>query len=207
MLMTYLREHTSGIVSLPRPEYSGVTVEQALRERRSIRQYKRDSLPLETVSQLLWSAQVITDPHGWRTAPSAGALYPLEVYVVAGAVGGLSPGIYKYLSRQHALKHIAEGDIRPSLATASLQQTFIGDAPVILVISAVFERTTRIYGERGVSYVYMDTGHACQNVHLQAVSMGLGTVVLGAFRDEDVKRLVRMPDEEIPVALMPVGKL
>ncbi|MFC1729130.1 SagB/ThcOx family dehydrogenase [candidate division KSB1 bacterium] len=205
--MTYLREDTSGIVSLPRPEYSGVTVEQALRERRSIRQYKRDFLPLETVSQLLWSAQGITDPHGWRTAPSAGALYPLEVYVVAGDISGLSPGIYKYLSRQHALNHIAEGDIRPSLATASLQQTFIGDAPVILVISAVFERTTRIYGERGVSYVYMDTGHACQNVHLQAVSMGLGTVVLGAFRDEDVKRLVRMPDEEIPVALMPVGKL
>jgi len=198
----------SRVISLPEPDHIGsASVEQAILERRSVRKYKKEPLELSALSQLLWAAQGITNPKGWRTAPSAGALYPLELYAAAGNVNGLSPGVYKYIPTRHALTHIMDDDKRPALTAAALNQTFISAAPVTIVFSAVINRTTRIYGERGIKYVFMDTGHACQNVHLQAVSLGLGTVVVGAFRDDDIKRILQMPKEEYPVALMPVGKL
>ena len=194
-------------IILPEPRNSGgISVEEALLERRSIRNYKNEALTLAEISQLLWAAQGITHPGGYRTAPSAGALYPLEVYVVAGNVDGLQAGIYKYRPQGHELKKVAEGDVRAELCAAALDQECIEDGAAVLVFAAVYERTTWKYGERGVRYVHMEVGHAAQNVHLQAVSQGLGTVVVGAFDDDGVEKLLQMQDDERALCIMPVGK-
>jgi len=195
-------------IILPEPRNSGgISVEEALLERRSIRNYKNEALTLAEISQLLWAAQGITDPGGYRTAPSAGALYPLEVYVVAGNVEGLQAGIYKYRPQGHELKKVAEGDVRAELCAAALDQECIEDGAAVLVFAAVYERTTRKYGERGEQYVHMEVGHAAQNVYLQAVSQGLGTVVVGAFDDGGVEKLLQMQDDERALCIMPVGRV
>lgn len=196
------------VVKLPEPRYSSnVSVEKALLERRSMREYKKEPLTLSEVSQLLWAAQGITGPDGYRTAPSAGALYPLEVYVVVGNVNNLSAGIYKYKPRKHELVRIAKGDKRAELSAASLGQSCVKSGAAVIVISAIYERTTQKYGERGVRYVHMEAGHAAQNVYLQAVSLQLGTVVVGAFNDEAVKKVITMPPREQPLVIMPVGRI
>ena len=195
-------------IILPEPRNSGgISVEEALLERRSIRNYKNEALTLAEISQLLWAAQGITHPGGYRTAPSAGALYPLEVYVVAGNVDGLRPGIYKYRPQGHELEKVAEGDVRGELCAAAIDQECIEDGAVVLVFAAVYERTTRKYGMRGEQYVHMEVGHAAQNVYLQAVSLGLGTVVIGAFDDGGVEKLLQMQDDERALCIMPVGRV
>ncbi|MHC1611019.1 MAG: SagB/ThcOx family dehydrogenase [Candidatus Methanospirareceae archaeon] len=195
-------------IKLPEPKYdSNTSVEEALRERRSIRAYKDEALTLTEVSQLLWAAQGITDPRGFRTAPSAGALYPLEVYVVIGNVEGVTEGVYKYKPHEHELLKVRSGDVRDGLSVAALGQSFVGEGSIVIVFSAVYERTTQRYGDRGIRYVHMEAGHAAQNVYLQAVSLNLGTVVVGAFKDDEVRRILNMPDEEHPLYIMPVGKI
>lgn len=195
-------------ITLPPPRYDSQTsIEKSLLERRSIRDYKDEPLTLAEVSQLLWAGQGVTDKeNNFRTAPSAGALYPLEVYLVAGKVENLSPGIYKYQPQNHKLIKITEGDKRNELCRAALSQSSVKDAPVVFVFSAVYERTTGKYGERGKTYVHMEVGHAAENVYLQAVSLNLGTVVIGAFDDREVKKILSLPEEETPLYLMPVGK-
>lgn len=194
-------------IKLPEPEYDSPTsIEQALFNRRSVRDYKDEPLTLTEVSQLLWAAQGITDPRDLRTAPSAGALYPLEVYVVVGNVSNLPSGIYRYKPHEHELEKILEGDKRAELRTAALGQSSVKDGAIVVVFSAVYERTTQKYGERGIRYVHMEVGHAAQNVYLQAVSLKLGTVVVGAFQDDAVKMITNMPDEEHPLYIMPVGR-
>ena len=195
-------------IILPGPRDSGeVSVEEALLDRRSIRNYKDEALTLAEVSQLLWAAQGITHPGRYRTAPSAGALYPLEVYVIAGNVDGLRPGIYKYCPQGHELEKVAGGDVRADLCAAALDQKCIEDGAAVLVFAAVYERTTEKYGERGVRYVHMEVGHAAQNVYLQAVSLGLGTVVIGAFDDDEVESMLQMKDDERALCIMPVGRV
>jgi len=195
-------------VKLPAPQLKGaLSVEEALLRRRSVREYKDAPLTLEEVSQLLWAAQGITDSRGYRTAPSAGALYPLELYLVVGRVEGLGVGVYRYIPDGHYLLLFASGDRRAELAAAALGQSYVREAPVDLVLSAVIERTTSHYGYRGVQYVHMEVGHVGQNVHLQAVSLGLGTVMIGAFTDERVKQVLSLPKEEVPLYIMPVGRL
>ena len=199
--------YESDIVKLPEPRYASKTsIEKALLGRRSIRDYKDDPLTPTEVSQLLWAAQGITDRRGFRTAPSAGALYPLELYVVAGNVINLPHGIYKYKPHEHELVRIAEGDKRIELSRAALGQTWIGNGAVVIVFSAVYERTTAKYGKRGLRYVHMEAGHAAQNVYLQAASLNLGTVVVGAFYDDEVKRIMDMEENERPLYIMPVGR-
>jgi SagB-type dehydrogenase family enzyme len=194
-------------VALPEPRQEGkVSVEQALARRRSIREYASEPLPLAAVSQLLWAAQGVTDPGGLRTAPSAGALHPLEVYLVAGAVAGLEPGIYRYDPERHRLLFHAPGDPREDLAEAALAQDWVARAPAQLVLAAVPARTARKYGRRAPRYVHMEVGHAAQNVYLQAVALDLGTVVVGAFHDERLKRVLALPKEVEPLALMPLGR-
>jgi len=194
-------------IKLPEPKYNSKTsVEQALLERRSVRVYKDESLTLTEVSQLLWAAQGITGPRGFRTAPSAGALYPLELYVVAGNVNDLPNGIYKYKPHKHELAMIVEGDKRTELCNAALDQPSVKDAAAAIVFSAVYERTTGKYGERGIRYVHTEVGHAAQNIYLQAVSLNLGTVVIGAFDNEEVKKIMNIGDKEQPLYIMPVGK-
>lgn len=194
-------------IKLPKPQFdSKVSVEEALQKRRSIRDYKNEPLTLAEVSQLLWAAQGITNRKGFRTAPSAGALYPLEVYIVAGHVTDLPEGIYKYRPHGHELRLIVEGDKRGELSAAALGQECIRNGAAVIILSAVYERTTRKYGNRGIQYVHMEIGLAAQNVYLQAVSLNLGTVSVGAFYDEKVKKVIRMNDNEQPLCLMPVGR-
>jgi SagB-type dehydrogenase family enzyme len=195
-------------IELPKPKYdSNVSIEKALFERRSTREYKDQPLNLTDLSQLLWAAQGITDPKGLRTAPSAGALYPLKVYVVVGDVINISDGIYRYDPGEHVLLRIAEGDHRKELYEAALRQDSIRDGKMVIVLSAIYETTASKYGERGKIYVHMEAGHAAQNICLQAVSLNLGVVTVGAFSDEPVKEVMKMPMDETPLYLIPVGKI
>ncbi len=193
-------------IVLPQPDRSGgLGLHAALDARRSVRDFNGDALTLEQVGQLLWAAQGINDPRGYRTAPSAGALFPLELYLVVGAVDGLSPGLYHYDPRAHALTPLMEGEMRPTLAGASLGQTCVGQAAVTLVFAAEFERTTGRYGQRGEQYVYIEVGHAAQNVYLQAAGLGLGVVAVGAFEVDEVGALLALPEEFAPLYMLPVG--
>jgi SagB-type dehydrogenase family enzyme len=197
-----------GKIKLPEPSYtSNVSVEEALSKRRSIRAYSGDNLTIEEVSQLLWAAQGITSPGGGRTAPSAGALYPLELYLVVGDVEGIDKGVYKYIpGEEHDLEKVKDGDMRAELAEAAGKQESVKDAAIDIVFTAVYERTMRKYKERGIRYVHMEAGHAAQNVYLQAVSLDLGTVVIGAFIDSEVKKIVNAGEQEEPLYIMPVGR-
>ena len=200
--------HESETIQLPVPGYeSNISIERVLLERRSIREYNDEPLKLTEVSQLLWAAQGITDTRGYRTAPSAGALYPLEMYVVAGNVIDLPDGIYRYKPDNHELVRIMEGDNRITLSRAALGQSFVREGAVVIVFSAVYERITAKYGRRGIRYVHIEVGHAAQNVYLQAAALHLGTVAVGAFHDDEVKKNMNMRDDEEPLYIMPVGRI
>lgn len=193
-------------VSLPEPRAtSDVSVEEALRKRRSVREYSRRALELAHIGQLLWAAQGKTSRHGQRTAPSAGGLYPLELYVVTGDVGGLAPGIYRYRPKAHELDVVAGGDRRNALAAAALDQDWVRRAPAALVIAAVDERTEKKYGTRAQRYVHMEVGSAAENVYLQAEASGLATVFVGAFDDAAVQQALGLPEDHEPLGIMPVG--
>ena len=194
-------------VVLPIPNKDGsVPVEHALRLRRSVRAFDDQALTLRELSQLLWAAQGVTIPTGHRTAPSAGALYPLSLYVVVGNVASLSSGIYLYEPSQHRLQRVRGGDARRDLSIAALGQEWIRQAPVSLLIAATYHRTMTKYGDRGRRYVHMEVGHAAQNVYLQATAIGLGTTVVGAFRDEQLKSVLSMRKAEGPLCILPVGR-
>jgi SagB-type dehydrogenase family enzyme len=196
----------SNKVLLPSPKTVGkISLEETLTKRRSIRSYKKDSLTLEEVSQLLWAAQGITqNKWGGRTAPSAGATYPLEIYIIVNRVNGLESGLYHYFYREHVLKLIKAKNLSKELCAASLRQEMIEKAAINIIITAEYSRTTDRYGERGRRYVHMEVGHVGQNIYLQAQALGLGTVVVGAFNDEKVQSLLGI-DEEV-LYIMPVGR-
>ena len=194
-------------VELPEPRYdSGVSIEETLLKRRSVRDYTGEPLTLQEVSQLLWAAQGTTDPTGFRTAPSAGATYPLEIYVVVGDVENLTEGVYRYKSAEHKLMKVLDGDWRAELAAAALGQSSVKEGAMDIIVTAVYERTTQRYGDRGIRYVHMEAGHAAQNVYLQAVALGLGTVVIGAFHDDQVREILKLPQNEQPLYIIPVGR-
>jgi SagB-type dehydrogenase family enzyme len=192
--------------ALPPPiKKSNISVEEALSKRRSVRDYKDEPLTLKEVSQLLWAAQGITAGRSRRTAPSAGALYPLEVYLVIGKVKGLDPGIYHYDPAEHSLTKIVSGDKRADLFNAGLGQSSIKAAPIDIVICAEYGRTTIKYMKRGERYAHMEAGHVGQNIYLQAETLGLKCVVVGAFEDGAVKNVLGIKNEE-PLYIIPVGK-
>ena len=195
------------VINLPEPQYdSDVSIGQSLLNRRSVRSYTGEPLTLQEVSQLLWAAQGITDPRGFRTAPSAGALYPLELYLVAGDVEDLPSGIYRYKPDGHRLARIINGDKRAKLADAALAQPWVKEGAISIVFAAVYERTTVKYGDRGIRYVHMEAGHAGQNLCLQATAMGLGAVTVGAFHDGQVTKLLNLPGDEQPLYIIPIGR-
>lgn len=201
------KESTQESIKLPKPLLeSNVSLEETLNKRRSVREYRDEPLSLQELSQLFWAVQGETDPRGLRTAPSAGALYPLEVYAVVSNVQDLSRGVYKYRSKGHELVKLAEGNHHAEL-TNHVGADFLSDSGVIFIFGAVYERTTQKYGERGIRYVHLETGHAAQNVYLQVQSLGLGTVVIGAFDDDEVQKITGMERDEKPLYLMPVGKV
>lgn len=199
------------VLELPEPETAGsVSVEAALASRRSRRNLATEPLDLETVGQLLWAAQGQNDPDsGFRTAPSAGATFPLELTLTVGdgGVPDLSAGVYHYDGADHALEVRSTGDVQPSLRDAALDQAWIESAPVTVVMAAVDERTEAQYAERGRErYVPMEAGHAGQNLYLQAEVLGLGTVAVGAFEDDAVSDVLDLPGDQRPLYIFPVGK-
>jgi len=182
------------------------SLEALLQQRRSVREYRKLALTAAQLGQLLWAAQGITHGAGQRTAPSAGALYPLELYAVVGQVDGVSNGIYHYRPGEHSLVKTLDGDRRAALADAALSQESVAQAPVVLVFTAMLARSAKKYGQRAQRYVDIEVGHAAENLFLQAEALGLGTVDVGAFDDEEVARVLQLPHDRQPLLLMPVGR-
>ena len=196
------------MIGLPVPLSDGRrSLEQVLKARRSVRAYQQGALTLAEVAQLLWAGQGITSNNGMHTAPSAGALYPLELYVEASEVTGLAAGVYRYLPQGHQLVPVAGAAGREALTAASYGQGCVARGAANIVVAAVYARTARKYGERASRYVHLEAGHAAQNIWLQAVALGLGTVVVGAFDDARVQAAMRLAPAEDPLCIMPVGRV
>jgi SagB-type dehydrogenase family enzyme len=189
-----------GQISLPPPRLEGqVSLEAAIAARRSVREFTAEALSLGEISQLLWAAQGITDPRGLRAAPSAGALYPLELYV------STADGSYHYVPHQHSLEVVGEEDRRSHLWDAGLRQGALQQAPAIFVVTGVYQRTEAKYGDRAERYVKLEAGHAAENILLQAVALELGAVPIGAFSDDQVQAALELPADHQPLYLTPVG--
>jgi len=198
-----------GGVLLPEPRLdSDVSIEEALLKRRSVRDYTGEALTLQEVSQLLWAAQGITLWwRGFRTAPSASATYPLETYIVVGDVEDLSEGVYHYEPVDHKIVKVLNGDHRVLLTRASMGQYFIEGGAVYIVFNAIYERTAPRLSDEGIGHVHKEVGHAAQNVYLQAVALGLGTVVIGGFSSERAREYLKFPENEHTLYFMPVGRV
>lgn len=192
-------------VELPKPELEGrLTLEQALAARRSTREFAPGELALAEVAQLMWAAQGITGERGKRTAPSARAVYPLEVYVVANRVGGLEPGPYRYDPQAHALVAVA-GEGRDAVAAATARQAFVAEAPLVVIVAGDSVLAAENFGARAERWTAMETGFVVQDVYLQATALGLGTVMVGGFLDAPL-RAVGLRSGRVPYAVMPVGR-
>jgi len=195
---------------LPAPKFKGsVSVEEAIKRRRTVRSFADTPLTLEMLSQLLWAAQGITDDdHRFkRSAPSAGATYPIEIFAACGenSVKGLKAGVWRYIPAEHALMRVKQGDQRAALARHSLRQMWAAEAPVTFVIVCDYSRTTGKYGERGVKYVHYEAGNVSQNIFLQCESLGLSAGIIGAFHDDDMSAALGLPKAFEPLLSMPVG--
>lgn len=200
------RKTGQALIELPRPTaIQGNELAAVLAARRSVRRFSDKELTLAEISGLVWAGQGVTSARGFRTAPSAGALYPLETYLVAGNSAAVPAGIYHYLPQPHQLRQVKSGDHRSALARAGLGQRAISQAPLVVVITGVLERTSAKYGQRGKRYMHMEAGHAAQNILLAAVAAGLGGVPIGAFADEEVSRVLGRDKRETPLYLIPVG--
>ena len=218
----YAQAAEAEAIQLPPPRQdSRTSVEKAISQRRSAREYAEGALSVVEISQILWAAQGFTQekkdpPRMWnpkyewqgglRAAPSAGALYPMEIYVLAGNVEGLAKGVYKFIPKNHSLKKIMGGDKRSALSDAALKQAAIERGAAVLVLAGVYERTSYKYGDRAERYVHIEAGSIAENVSLQGVALGLGTVLIGAFKDDEVKNVLQLPDDERPLLIMPLGK-
>ena len=205
-------------IKLPPPQLNGkVSLEETIAKRRSVRRYRAEPLALSQLSQILWSAQGITGRRMYRAAPSAGATYPLEIFVFVGkqgvivseakqAIEELPVGIYHYEVDSHSLSLHKSGELRRDLARAALDEEFIMEAPVDIVICALYYRTSYRYGRRGERYVHIEVGHVGENIHLQAMALGLATVEVGAFHDEEVREIIGVEEQIKPLYIMPLGK-
>ena len=196
-------------MKLPLPsESGGIALERAIKNRRTVRAFTSEGLSIEQLTQLLWSAQGITEDKGFkRAAPSGGALFPMDVYAALGesAAQDLKAGVYHYEPRAHAVSLVFEGDQRQALAQASYFQQWMAEAPLNLIITAEYNRINIKYGQRGVRYAIMESGHIAQNIFLMAESLGLGAGIVGAFDDERVARVLGVPSSHEPLLIMPVG--
>lgn len=197
-------------IVLPQPQLKGtVSLEEAIQNRKSIRNYKDIPLTIPELSQILWAAGGVTCDGvtgATRSYPSAGGCYPLEIYLIAGKVKDLESGLYLYSHDKHSLTLVIAGDMRADLASACWSQPMIKNAPTSIIFTAIYPRTTNRYGNRGERYVHMDVGHAGQNVCLQAETLGLGSVIVGAFDDIAVKKVLKLSQQEEPIYIIPIGK-
>ncbi len=201
-------KESSSTIALPPPSMKGsFPLDRALAERRSLRQFKNSSISREELSMLLWACQGQTDDKGHRTAPSAIAAYPLELYVIVGQVKDLTPGVYRYVSKGHQIIAVMEGDRREDfINSAAPKQVWVRSAPVIFVITGVAEKITRKTGDKGRRFLYVEAGLAAQNLFLEAVSLSLGGTFVGGFEPEAVQSYLKLPAGEEPMAVIPVGK-
>jgi len=201
-------------IQLPKPSLTGNTsIETAMTKKKSVRAFFPEGLNQTQISQLLWSANgnLPLDAISSATTkvlPSAGALYPLEVFLVTGpdTVGGIPAGTYQYDAANHSLRLLASGDNRSALTQAAFSQTWLARAPAVLVVGAVFARTTAKYGNRGIQYVFMEAGNSNQNIYLQGEALGLKVATVGAFHEAQVSSLLKLPPDVTPLLLMGVGK-
>jgi len=203
------KQNQGTVMKLPQPKTEGtVSVERAIKQRRTIRAYDPQVLHLDQLSQLLWSAQGITGRNGFkRAAPSAGALYPMDVYAVVGqdSVEQIEAGVYHYQSKGHMLSQVTKQDLRNRFARAALLQMWMVKAPVNLVITAEYSRVTGKYGKRGVRYALIEAGHIGQNLFLQAEALGLKAGIVGAFHDKELVEIMKLPRSHEPLLIMPIG--
>lgn len=189
---------------LPVPDKS-TPLFQLLLKRKSVRRFKKEPLKLEEVSKILWATYGLVDKKR-RVVPSAGATYPVEVFMLARDIEGLRPGIYRYIEQEQSLVMVKEGDYSRDLARACLDQSWVEQAPVNVIVVAQYRKTTNWYGERGLRYIYMEAGHIGQNIYLAATEAGLGTVAIGAFYDEEVAELLGLGKEYLVLYIFPLGK-
>ncbi|MDD1720682.1 MAG: SagB/ThcOx family dehydrogenase [Euryarchaeota archaeon] len=202
VFMPLSRSAAVEVVALPKPVLKGnVSVEEALQNRRSVREYTDAAISLGELSQLLWAAQGVTNAQGFRTAPSAGALYPLDVYAVNAT------GVYHYNTQNHSLGRITSTNVQENLTKAALGQSAVRTAPLVLVITGVYERTAAKYGDRAERYVHLEAGHAAQNVLLECAALGLGAVPIGAFDDARVQAALGIPGDHQPLYVIPIGHI
>lgn len=196
--------------SLPSPERQGVmSLAEAIARRRSVRDFTAEPISQAQLSQILWAAQGITGAsRKSRSVPSAGATYPLEIFIACGNNGieGVDDGIYRYDIADHSLTRHYDKDVRLELARAALNQEFIYQAPVDIIICALYSRTLGRYGARGERYIHIEVGHAGQNIYLQASALGLATVAVGAFDDEQVRGVLRLDNQYKPLYIMSIGR-
>lgn len=199
LLLLFALSQGSTMKKLPTPEFTNKPLEVCIEARRSIRSFDHKALDQNQLSLLLWAAQGETNKEkGFRSTPSAGATYPLEIYACT------HDGVYHYIPKSHGVELIDENDVRTDIAHAALSQEFIADAGCVMIITAVYERTTWRYGERGIMYVHMEAGHVAQNIHLQAVALDLGSVPIGAFHEDKIAEILGI-EEEKPLYIIPVG--
>jgi SagB-type dehydrogenase family enzyme len=188
------------IITLPAPNTTGsITLEKVISQRRSVRSFADKDLQWHQIGQLLWSAQGITNKKGNRAAPSAGALYPLDIYII------FKEGFYKYLPQGHKLHLISDKDLRGPLQAAALSQPWVGTAPVNIIICADYSRIMSRYKDRSIRYTDIEVGHVAQNIHLQAIALGLDSVPIGAFNDKEVSKVMSLPENNTPLYIIPVG--
>jgi SagB-type dehydrogenase family enzyme len=195
-------------IKLPAPATKGtVSVEEALQGRRSTKKFANRSLELAQISQLLWAADGINRPEGKRTAPSGRAAYPIDLYLVAGERGvtNLAPGVYRYVVADQALELVAPGEFRPAVAKACNSQVWIGEAPVIVVISGDIKRSEAKNGEQAALFTHLEAGFIGQNIFLQAGTLNLGAGVAGGFKDKPLAQALKLPENDVPFLVMPVG--
>jgi len=198
-------------IKLPKPEPGSMNVESAITNRRSVRYFKDEAIKLGHLSQILFSGAGITYTRSGlalRAAPSGGALYPIELYVVVNNVDTLEKGLYHYQVKDSSLALIKAGDFNKDIHIASHEQAAVGNSPITIIITARFERSTRKYTDRGYRYTYIECGAVGENIFLQTISMGLGTVMVGAFNDDKLNDFVGIDGvEEAALLIMPIGRL
>jgi SagB-type dehydrogenase family enzyme len=191
------------MIQLLKPQIEqSIPLNKAIQQRRSIRKFNSNELSISQISQLLWAAQGITDPSmNFRAAPSAGALYPLEIYLVK------NDGVWHYLNKKHALDQVSKKDLRANLAKAALGQKPVAQASIDIVIAANYKKETLKYGQRGIRYTHIEVGHVAENLVLETVNLGLAGVTIGAFDDLRVKNLLQLPKTETPLYILAIGAM
>lgn len=200
---TTQNEENQDIIHLPQPDKEGGGgLHKILNDRRSIRSYVDGEITKEELSQILWSGDGISyEERAFRTAPSAGALYPIDIFVFN------EEGVFRYEPQDHYLKRVQDEDRRDDLYTASLSQGAVRDADTVLVLMGFVERTSVKYGDRALRYVYIEGGHICQNILLEVENLGLGAVPIGAFHDEQILEILSLEDDVVPVFVIPIGRV